>query len=79
MTSLKEIIEFDSKYVGDVQVEVDERLPTVSIGGEDGIFLQGHEAEVFVDEAKKLYLDVGTVTLEDCYRHMAKPYVDSMD
>lgn len=78
MTTLKEIIEFDSKYVGDIEVEVDDRLPTVSIGGEEGIFLQGHEAESFVDKAKWLYREVGTVTLEDCYRHLAKPYVDSM-
>jgi hypothetical protein len=79
MPSLKEIIEFNSQYAGDIEVEVDDRFPTVSIGGEDGVFLQGHEAEEFVDGAKKLYEDVGTVTLEDCYRHLAKPYIDAMN
>ena len=78
MPSLKEIIEFDSKYVADTEVTVDDRFPTVSIGGEDGVFLDGHEAEAFVDEAKKLYEQVGDVTLDDCYRHLAKPFVDAL-
>jgi hypothetical protein len=30
MPSLKEIIEFDSKYTADTEVTVDERFPTVS-------------------------------------------------
>jgi hypothetical protein len=78
MATLKEIIEYDAKYVGDVEIVVKTGLPTVSIGGEDGVFLQGHDAEVFVDEANRLYKEVGDVTLEDCYAHLAKPYVDAM-
>jgi hypothetical protein len=78
MPSLKEIIEFDSKYIADTEVTVDERFPTVSIGGEEGVFLDGDEAENFVGEAKKLYQEVGDVILEDCYRHLAKPYVDAL-
>ncbi|MBC8739727.1 hypothetical protein F6X40_23730 [Paraburkholderia sp. UCT31] len=78
-TSMREIIAADVVYASDVDIEVDSAMSTVSIGGADGIFLQGHEADDFVERARALYEELGDVTMPEVYAHLAKPYIDCLD
>ena len=77
MPTTKEIIAQSVTYAAGVEIEVDSPFSTVSIGGPDGVFLDGHQADAFIDEARKLYEEVGDVTIDDCYAHVAKPYIEN--
>ena len=76
--TMQEIIAADVIYAGDTEIEVNTLMPSVLIGGPDGVFLDGHEAENFLAEAKKLYEELGDVTLDDIYKHLAKNWIDSL-
>jgi hypothetical protein len=92
MCSLSDIIRENARYVRDsgYAVEYCEILPTVSIGllnkrgviddllGES-VFLQEHEADDFMDQAKNLYEEAGDVLQEDCMLSVAKSYIDALD
>jgi hypothetical protein len=79
MPTMKEIIADSVKYAADVEIEVNSAFSTVSIGGPEGVFLDGHQADEFIAEARKLYEEVGDVTLDDCYAHVAKGYIDCLN
>jgi hypothetical protein len=74
---LDEIIRVAAWRVRDVTIEVDESMPTVAIG--ENVFLQGEEAEHFIDTAKELYGQAQTVTMDDCYACVAHPYAESCE
>jgi hypothetical protein len=64
-----------------VTVTVDNILPTVSIDadGVEGFFMQEHEAQVFLDEANRIYEDAQEISFEDACKAVASPYVDLME
>lgn len=76
---MKKIIEANAKYVRDSLVEVtynsshswvvarDENDETV-------FFLDGYQADEFIDEAKKLYNE-NDVSMDDVVHHLAKQYL----
>ena len=45
---------------------------------EDGIFLQGEEADLFIEEAIKLWQEVCTLGIDTCELSLAKPYIDAL-
>lgn len=65
-----------------ISVEVDSALSTVSItddtGEQEAIFLDGHTADSFIDEARALYEAAGTVTLEDAQLYKAAPIAENL-
>jgi hypothetical protein len=71
---LAEIIRQGAAYAGDTLIEVDESLPSVAIG--EHVFMQGDEAQHFIDEANDLYEGAQTVTMDEVYAHLAGPYLD---
>lgn len=83
--TLTEIIKRGAAYSVGFTVEVDTRMPWVSIqrngsdAPEDGIFMQGDDACVFLDEADKLYNEAGDVTEDEVYMHLAGPYIDCIN
>jgi hypothetical protein len=44
---------------------------TITCRGEEDIFLQTHEADAFIDEARELFETLQTVTMDDCHLHLA--------
>ena len=81
MTTLHDIIMQDAEYCKNVQVTVNSCYGTVSIidcdGEQEEIFLQGDDACQFISEAERLWDNLETITRQDAYAHLAKPYVDS--
>ena len=62
--------------VAGVTVKVDRRMPwvTISTHGQEDIFLEGHEAELFVEACDKLWDKGRTVTMDECYLCEAEQY-----
>ena len=75
---MREILEQQAGYVraSGVTVTVESRYPTVAIEG-DGVdvFMQGEEAEAFLDDADQTWRKVGTLGLDVVYEALAAPYV----
>lgn len=80
MKTLHDIITANCEYLKDVRVDVVSIYGTVNIidltGEHESIFLQGDEGSAFISEARQLWNEVGTVTIDDCHLHLAKPYID---
>ncbi|MBB5409258.1 hypothetical protein HDG34_003199 [Paraburkholderia sp. HC6.4b] len=72
-----EIIRTSAWRVRNVTIDVNESMPTVAIG--ENVFLQGEEADNFIEAAKGLYEQAQTVTMDDCYACVAHPYVESCE
>ena len=75
---LCKIIRQQAMFLQNVTIEVDEAYETVSITDGEGvdIFMQGHEAAEFIEEATKLWNEAGGVTEEEAYASIAVPYVE---
>lgn len=82
MIPLESIIRRDAQFSRNsgAEVDIDRRLPTVSISwfGSDGAFLQGPEAEDFLAELEALAVDAPDVSREDIELHLARPYVECL-
>jgi len=83
--TLVQIIENNAQYVRDsgYQVEINRSMETVSIQhdtpyDEMSVFLQGHEADNFINEADTLWNDAQHVSLDDCLCSVAKQYIDNI-
>lgn len=76
-TNLCEIIRTTAWRVRDVNIDVDSSYSTVAIG--DNIFMQGQEADEFIDEARKLYEQAQHVSMDDCYACLAEPYLECLE
>lgn len=77
---IEDIISTDCEYMKNVSVHVVSIYGTVCIkdttGEQEDIFMQGDEGNAFISEANRLYNEVQTVSLSECYLHLARPYVD---
>ncbi|WP_444939092.1 hypothetical protein [Microbulbifer sp. JMSA002] len=69
---------FEKSARDSAKVEVNYRLPTVSItdGAGGVVFLQGADAESFVDDVRDLEEDYQDETREACEYVFAYPYLD---
>lgn len=80
--TLTEICEQQAQFVrnSNVIVEVDERMPTVDIheegDPENGVFLQGDDAENFVREFRRTWHEAQTLGLDDAIYAQAHQYLD---
>lgn len=78
--TLKKIIEADAFLMRDVDVTIDRRFRHVTIKDEEGeqedIFLQGQDAEQFIDQFDALIEQAPDVLFVDAIKHLAKPYVE---
>lgn len=74
---LADIIRQQSALCEDIYIDVDTTLPCVAIG--DDLFMQGDEAQAFIDEAEALYEKAQTVSMEECYACVAWPYIENME
>lgn len=79
-TSLKTIIEQDAAFCQDVTVTVCRGLPSVTIHDDSGInediFMQGHDAQEFIDAFDGLIEEAPDVLFVDALKHLALPYVE---
>lgn len=80
MKTLSRIIKDNAAYLADVKIEIDASMGWVDIidktGLHDNIFLQGDDGYDFIAEAEKMYNALEDVTMQDCLKTIAKPYVD---
>ena len=64
-----------------VEVDVDSRYSTVHIydhgGGE--VFLQGDEANAFIDNAKGLWDQLEVISMDEAYKFQAYDYLDLLN
>lgn len=82
MKTLSKIIKDNAVYLTDVEIEIDYAMGWVNIidsmGFYDSIFLQGVDGYNFIDEAKKIYNALGDVTMTECLKTVARPYVECL-
>ena len=80
MPTLTQIIQDDAASLLDVDVDIDRDFLTVAIedqtGIYDDIFIQGEEAEEFIEELDRIYEEAGDVTEDEVAKHLARPYVE---
>ena len=80
--TLTEIIKADVEYMRYVTVEVDSAFGFVTIsddlGVHEGIFMQGEEAEEFIDQCASLYEEAGDALMYEVELHLAKSYVENI-
>jgi len=78
--NLIDIVKADAAYMRHVVINVDTLHGWISIEDDfnvqDEIFLQGDDAEQFIQDAEILWNDLEHVTMDEVYAHLAKPYVD---
>jgi hypothetical protein len=70
---LSQHIKRTAQRMSSVSVEVDASYQTVAIG--DDVFMQGEEAQDFIDQAYRAYLHAQYVSIDDCYACLAESYV----
>lgn len=79
-TSIKTIIEQDAAFCQDVSVTVCRSLPTVTIHDQSGInediFMQGQDAQEFIDAFDGLVEEAPDVLFADALKHLALPWVE---
>ena len=79
---LKEIIEFNAKYMENVTVRINQGLPSVTIKDDDGeqedIYLQDDEADTFIKEVEELESQCPDIESDKLELSVAKQYVDSL-
>ena len=59
-----------------VEIDVDESFGTVAIG--ELAFMQGDEADSFIESANDLYEKCGDVTIDECYEYLAWSYIECL-
>ena len=69
---------YDRMRAGGVEVETDSGFSTVCIScrGEDDIFLQGDDANSFIDEARAMWKRYPSLPKYVCEMAIAEPYTD---
>jgi len=70
---LSQHIKRTAQRMSDVSIDVDTSYQTVAIGSD--VFMQGDEAQSFIDEADTLYNQAQYVSIDDCYAFLAESYV----
>lgn len=70
----------DAVNASQVEVEVNSPFSWVDIkaGGSEGVFLQGHEADEFIDTAKKVWEELQDVTEDDCWKYLAYDFLETL-
>lgn len=81
-TSIKTIIEQDASFCKDVSVTVCRKVPTVTIHDDSGvgnedIFMQGQDAEEFIQAFDGLIEEAPDVLFVDALKHLALPWCES--
>lgn len=73
---LSEIIRAAAARMKDVTVDIDKGMGTVCIIAEDqeDIFMQGDDADDFINEVEELYEKAGDVTEDECALCQAEDY-----
>lgn len=78
--SIKTIIEQNAAFCQDVSVTVCRKLPTVTIHDQSGvnedIFMQGDDADEFINAFDALVEQAPDVLFADALKHLALPYVE---
>lgn len=83
--NLSDIIRQNVEFVSNsqVSVKVDRSMSQVVISSDtdedEYVALQGHDADNFIEEADKLFEQVGDVSLQECYEHLAYDYLDLLN
>ena len=69
---------YDRMRAGGVEVETDSAYQTVCIScrGEDDIFMQGDDADSFIDECRKMWKRYRSLPMDVCEMALAEPYTD---
>ena len=80
-TSIKTIIEQDAAFCADVSVTICRGLPSVTIHddseiGNEDIFMQGDDADEFINAFDALVEQAPDVLFADVLKHLALPYVE---
>ncbi len=79
--TIKEIVLNNAEFVKNsgYSVNANQSMETVSIehneDSESDVFLQGHEASDFINEAQKTY-EEADVTFDEALLHHAKPFIE---
>jgi hypothetical protein len=63
-----------------VTVDIDSRFPTVAIDapGEDGVFMQGDEADTFIEEVRALCKRFPSLDEDTAALALAGPYAETL-
>lgn len=82
--TLAQIVALNARTVraSHVVIECDSKMGFVSIETREGeciAFLQDSEGYAFIDEAEKIWNEVGTIGVDDARAHVAMPYIESHD
>ncbi len=82
MTTLTEIYEQTADRMRDVEVSVDSAFSWVTIhditGANEDIFLEGEEAEKFIQECDDLWNSLGDVYVHTLHLALASPYCENI-
>lgn len=80
--TVEQVIIDNAKYVKDsgFTVTVDKRMPTVDISNEDneGLFFEGHNAELYIQQCIEIADQVPLLTMQQCYDANAKGWIDAL-
>jgi hypothetical protein len=81
--NLSDMVRAAHARMADVMVDVDESFGSVSIGdpdnGDEGcVFMQGDEADQFIESARSLYEELGDVTIDEVWAYLAEPYAETL-
>lgn len=67
-----DIVRASAARMADVEIDVDESFGSVAIG--EYAFMQGDDADAFIEEARELWEKCGDVTIDEAYAALAEPY-----
>ncbi len=69
---------YDRMKAAGIDVDCDSSYSTVAIScrGEDDLFMQGDEADSFIDERRKLWNRYPSLPMDVCEMALAEPYTD---
>jgi len=82
MPTITEIYQQHANYVtaSGFTVEVNTRFSWVAIEGNgDDFYLQGDEADQYIQQARAAYEKAGDLPLDAAYTGHAKPYIDALN
>lgn len=71
--TLTEVIRATAARTAAVTVTVNKAQSWVSIGAD--VFMQGDEADAFLDEAERIWNEAGDVGIDEVYACLAEPYL----
>lgn len=79
---LSAIIKDTAARMKDVTVKVDTDMGTVCISDDNGIhediFMQGDDADKFIEECRHAYNKCRNLTMDECYAWQAELFVDCL-